>query len=171
MDRSLLRVAVIDDDESVRRVLRRLLRAGAAVADEADHYERAKRHIAEAEPRISRQRAIIENLIAAGSDVSTAQALLSTMERSLETMRIYLQRIEPKLARKSRQVVIPDIDMWRAALLMLKRHNKNARVRAIVSACDRLWEGDFTGSATWRRIFDMITMLLAKAPAEGEKVH
>jgi hypothetical protein len=68
------------------------------MADEAQHYELAKRHVAEAEERIDRQRGIIATLSATGHDVSAAQDLLVTMEVSLEMMRAHLRQIESELA-------------------------------------------------------------------------
>ena len=62
------------------------------MATEAEHYEMAKRHIAEAEEGIGRQREIVAKLTAAGGDVSVAQALLDTMEESLDTMRVHLRQ-------------------------------------------------------------------------------
>ena len=32
-------------------------------------------------------------------------------------------------------------------------------------------EGDMVGAETWHRILNAVERLLAKAPAEGEKVH
>jgi len=68
-------------------------------ANEPEHYELAKRHIAQAEARIARQREIVGKLAAAGSDVSVAQGLLETMEKSLKEMQVHLRAIEAELGR------------------------------------------------------------------------
>jgi len=69
------------------------------LVDEAKHYELAKRHVAEAEARIIRQREIIERLTAAGHDAGAAHNLLETMEASLKIMRVHLRQIESEMAR------------------------------------------------------------------------
>jgi len=66
--------------------------------------------------------------------------------------------------------VIPDADIWRAALLMLKRYKDDAMIETAERA-DQLDEGDLAGAETWHRILNAIERLQAKAPAEGEKVH
>ena len=66
--------------------------------------------------------------------------------------------------------VIPDADIWRAALLMLKRYKDDAMIETAKRA-DQLDEGDLAGAETWHRILNAIERLQAKAPAEGEKVH
>ena len=52
--------------------------------------ERARRHIAEAEPRVERQRALVERLRECGHDAAKAQRLLATMEGILRLMREHL---------------------------------------------------------------------------------
>ena len=59
----------------------------------------------------------------------------------------------------------------RVARVMLRRHGQDARAHVILAAIEMLRIGDFSGCAMWRRIFDMISILQAKAPAEGEAVH
>ena len=67
--------------------------------------------------------------------------------------------------------MIPDIDIWRAAMILVKRYGDDATVEAAQRA-DKLQEdGDHDGAITWHRILDAIGRLQAKAPAEGEKVH
>jgi hypothetical protein len=55
----------------------------------------AKRHVAEAEERIGRQRAIIEKLMVAGHDVSAAQALLATLESPLKPCAFIFGKLRP----------------------------------------------------------------------------
>jgi hypothetical protein len=62
-----------------------------------DHLLQANRHIAEAEGRIEKQRAVIERLEANGHDTASANELLNTMLRSLETMRRHRRTIESEL--------------------------------------------------------------------------
>jgi hypothetical protein len=67
--------------------------------------------------------------------------------------------------------VIPDLDIWRAAMLMVKRYGDDAMRGAAARAREFLADGDMDGCTTWARIGDAIERLQAKAPAEGEKVH
>jgi hypothetical protein len=48
--------------------------------------------------------------------------------------------------------VIPEIDIWRAANLMLKRYGDKALEESGQRADDLAAAGDDNGAATWRRI-------------------
>jgi hypothetical protein len=65
----------------------------------------------------------------------------------------------------------PDTEIWRAALLMVKRHGDDAMLEAAARADQLMVDGDMAGCTTWHRILDAIQQLQAKAPAKGEKVH
>jgi hypothetical protein len=67
--------------------------------------------------------------------------------------------------------MIPDVDIWRAALIMVKRYGDDAMLEAAARADQLQEEGDWQGALTWHRILDAIERLQAEAPAEGEKVH
>jgi triphosphoribosyl-dephospho-CoA synthetase len=67
--------------------------------------------------------------------------------------------------------VIPDRDVWQAAVLLVKRYGNEAMLEAAQRADQVLDEGDMAGAETWHRILDAIERLHAKAPAEGEKVY
>jgi hypothetical protein len=67
--------------------------------------------------------------------------------------------------------LIPDIDIWRAAMAMLKRYGDDAMLEACTRADHALEDGDWQGSLTWHRIIDALERLMAKGPAEGEMVH
>ena len=52
--------------------------------------------------------------------------------------------------------MIPEIDIWRVANLMLKRYGDKARQESARHA-DKLWAaGDATGEVIWLRIEDVI---------------
>ncbi len=55
--------------------------------------------------------------------------------------------------------MIPEIDIWRAALLMLKRFGDNAPKESAARAGNLETEGDRDGAATWRRITDAVEQL------------
>jgi hypothetical protein len=67
--------------------------------------------------------------------------------------------------------MISDVDIWRAALLMVKRYGDDAVLEAAARASQLMKDGDIAGCTTWQRILDAIERLQAKAPGEGEKVH
>jgi hypothetical protein len=48
--------------------------------------------------------------------------------------------------------VIPEIDMWRAANLMLKRYGEKALEESATCADELATDGDHDGAVTWRRI-------------------
>jgi hypothetical protein len=67
--------------------------------------------------------------------------------------------------------MIPDLDIWRASLLMVKRYGDDALLEAAERADQLLDEGDMAGAETWHRILNAIERLQAAAPAEGESVQ
>ena len=73
-------------------------------------------------------------------------------------------------ARKA-HAVIPDLEIWRAAMAMRKRYGDDPMREAAARARELIADGDMDGSTTWLRIGDAVERLQAKAPAEGEKVH
>jgi hypothetical protein len=60
--------------------------------------------------------------------------------------------------------VIPEIDIWRAANLMLKRYDTRALEEAAARADELKSHGDHNGAAIWRRITDAVTQLANKIP-------
>jgi len=60
--------------------------------------------------------------------------------------------------------VIPEIDIWRAAILMQKHFGDDAELESARRA-DELWEsGDMAGAAVWRRIIDSVRQLANTTP-------
>ena len=53
-------------------------------------------------------------------------------------------------------VMIPDIDIWRCAKLMVDEHGDLAQLEAIDKATVMVGRGDMAGQRTWLRIFDAI---------------
>ena len=60
--------------------------------------------------------------------------------------------------------VIPEIDIWRAALLLLKRYSERALDESAARADELALAGDDDGAATWRRIIAAVTQLANKMP-------
>ena len=81
-----------------------------------------------------------------------------------------LSRVSPALVKlpesrtHSFRPVIPEIDIWRAALLMLKRFGDNAPKESAARAGNLETEGDRDGAATWRRITDAVEQLANTTP-------
>jgi hypothetical protein len=60
--------------------------------------------------------------------------------------------------------MIPEIDIWRVANLMLKRYGYQAEVESARRA-DELWEvGDAAGVAVWRRVTCAVRQLVNVTP-------
>jgi hypothetical protein len=55
--------------------------------------------------------------------------------------------------------MIPEIDIWRAASLMLKRATARKRSRKALRADELFAEQDHDGAAVWRRIIDAVGQL------------
>ena len=60
--------------------------------------------------------------------------------------------------------MIPEIDIWRAATLMLKRYGENALEQSATRADELAAEGDHNGAVTWRRIADAVVQLANNTP-------
>jgi hypothetical protein len=67
--------------------------------------------------------------------------------------------------------VIPDAEIWRAGMAMVKRYGDDAILEAAPRARQLIADGDLDGSTTWQHIGEAIERLQAKGPTEGEKVH
>ena len=60
--------------------------------------------------------------------------------------------------------MIPEIDIWRAAQLMLKHYGEQALEESAVRADELSLAGDDDGAATWRRIMAAVTQLADATP-------
>jgi hypothetical protein len=60
--------------------------------------------------------------------------------------------------------VIPEIDIWRAANLMLNRCGENALEESAARADELAAGGDHDGAATWRRISVAVGQLANNTP-------
>ena len=58
--------------------------------------------------------------------------------------------------------MIPEIDIWRAAQLMLKRYGEKAEAESAARADELALAGDDEGAATWRRIMAAVLQLSNK---------
>ena len=60
--------------------------------------------------------------------------------------------------------VIPEIDIWRAATLTLKRYGEKALEENATRADELAAAGDHNGEATWRRITTAVGQLANNTP-------
>lgn len=67
--------------------------------------------------------------------------------------------------------MIPDVDIWRTAKLMIDKHGDDALIQAAMRADEMLAAGDMDGRATWHRIIRAIEELQAQTPPDGARVN
>ncbi len=67
--------------------------------------------------------------------------------------------------------MIPNIDIFRVAHLLVKRHGEDASIEAALRADAMLDKGDLDGYAAWKRILRAIEELQGTEPKSGERVH
>ncbi len=67
--------------------------------------------------------------------------------------------------------MIPDLDIYRSANLLVKQHGEDAPIHAALRAAAMLEAGDLDGSGVWRRILRAVEELQGPAPKPGEAVH
>ena len=66
--------------------------------------------------------------------------------------------------------MIPDLDIYRAAKLLVDRHGEDAPIRAAERADELLEDGDTEGAAIWRAIVVAIEEL-QRGRLDGESVN
>jgi hypothetical protein len=65
--------------------------------------------------------------------------------------------------------MIPDLDIYRSANLLVKQHSEDAAIEAAMRADAMLDKGDLDGYAVWRRILRAVEELQRVEP--GARVH
>ena len=55
--------------------------------------------------------------------------------------------------------MIAEIDTWRSAMAMIKRHGDNAMLEVVARADELLADGDVDGARVWARIAEVIGFL------------
>ncbi len=64
-----------------------------------------------------------------------------------------------------------DLDIYRSAQVLVKRHGPDAPVQAAMRADAMLDKGDLDGYAVWKRVLKAVEELLRVVPTEGERVN
>ncbi len=67
--------------------------------------------------------------------------------------------------------MIPDLDIYRAAQVLVKQHGEDAPIEAAMRADATLEAGDPDGYAMWKRIRRLIEALQGTEPKSGEVVY
>ncbi len=67
--------------------------------------------------------------------------------------------------------MIPDLDIYRSAQVLVKQHGDDAPIEAAMRADAMLEAGDLAGLATWKRILRAVEELQGTAPKSSEAVH
>ena len=67
--------------------------------------------------------------------------------------------------------MIPDLDIYRSANLLVNQHGQDAPIHAAMRADAMLDKGDLDGCAVWKRILRAVEELQTKAAKSGEAVH
>ena len=67
--------------------------------------------------------------------------------------------------------MIPDLDIYRAANLLVKHHGEDAPIHAAMRADAMLDKGDLGGYAVWKRIVKAVEELLPKERPAGVTVQ
>ena len=64
-----------------------------------------------------------------------------------------------------------DLDIYRAAKVIIKRYGKDAQIYSTKRASAMLDKGDMDAYAMWKRILRAVEELQRAAPKSGEAVH
>ncbi len=72
---------------------------------------------------------------------------------------------------RSHSRMIPDLDIYRAANVIIKQYGEDAPIHAAMRADATLKAGDPDGYAMWKRILRLIEALQGTVPKSGEAVH
>ncbi len=67
--------------------------------------------------------------------------------------------------------MIPDLDIYRSANLLVKRHGEDAPIEAAMRADAMLEAGDLDGYAVWKWVLKAVEELQGTVPKSGEAVH
>ncbi len=67
--------------------------------------------------------------------------------------------------------MIPDLDIYRTAQLLVKQHGKDAPIEAAMRADATLEAGDVDGYRMWKRILRAVGELQGIGPKSGAAVH
>ncbi len=67
--------------------------------------------------------------------------------------------------------MVPDLDIYRSAQVLVKRHGEDAPIEAGMGVDAMLERGDLDGCTVWKRILGAVEELQGTVPESGEAVH
>jgi hypothetical protein len=67
--------------------------------------------------------------------------------------------------------MIPDLDIYRSANVLVKQHGQDAPIEAAMRADAMLDNGDLDGYAVWKRVIKAVEELLSKKRPDGAAVQ
>ena len=67
--------------------------------------------------------------------------------------------------------MIPDLDIYRSANILVKQHGEDAPIQAAMRADATLEAGDLDGLAVWKRILRAVEESQRVEPGPGTEVH
>ncbi len=67
--------------------------------------------------------------------------------------------------------MIPDLDIWRSANVLVKRHGADAPIHAAIRADAMLEKGDLDGYAVWKRILRAVEELQRAEMEPATQTH
>ncbi len=67
--------------------------------------------------------------------------------------------------------MIPDLDIYRSANLLVKQHGEDAPIHAAMRADVMLEAGDLDGYAVWKRILRAVKELQRTEIGVGSRIH
>ncbi len=67
--------------------------------------------------------------------------------------------------------MIPDLDIYRAAKVIINQYGKDAQIHSTKRASAMLDKGDLDAYAMWKRILRAVEALQGTVPKSGEAVH
>ncbi len=67
--------------------------------------------------------------------------------------------------------MIPALDIYRAANLLVKQHGEDAPIHAAMRADAMLEKGDLDGYAVWKRLLRAMEEIQGTVPKSGEAIH
>ncbi len=68
-------------------------------------------------------------------------------------------------------MTLDDIDIYRAAKLLVDKHGDEAAITATKRATELLDAGDVDGYAVWKRVLDAVKELLTDEPPDDAIIH